>query len=685
MTRTAAHHESEVVGLDVRIAQVVMDHRRLFVVAVHLAMIAASNYLAIWLRFDGLVPPDLVVRARGILPSLILIRAVTFIPFRLYQGLWRYTSIRDARNIVGAVTTSSVLFLLFVRLMFGGYVYPRSVYVVDAVLLVCFIVGVRSVRRLARELNRPEHGRRVLVFGAGDAGEMIVRDMQRSAFYNGEPIGFVDDDPNKVGQRIHGLPVLGTRADISAIIESNTPDEVLIAIPAASPTVVRAIVTVLEPCKLPIKTLPNLRDVLDGKVSVNQIRELAIEDLLPRAPVGLDQTPVRNLIAGRSVMVTGAGGSIGSELCRQILSFGPSALVLFERCENSLFAIENDLRGRLQNGTRVTPRSTVRAVLGDMTDRQRVNAAMAAHRPDIVFHAAAHKHVPLMEANPCEAVKNNVAGTWVLARAAIRHGVSRFVMISTDKAVNPTSVMGATKRVGELIVQAMANGGHANGTRFGVVRFGNVLGSNGSVIPRFLDQIKAGGPVTVTHPEIRRFFMLIPEAVLLVLQAATVCESGDVLVLDMGEQIKVLDLARSLIRLSGFIPEEDIPIVFTGLRPGEKLYEELLGSAEDPDPSGIEKITRIRRRSIPDLSHMERRVMELTRVARDGDAAATLARLREIVPSYDPGALPAEAAPASLHTSTDSGQAVFRRISAQTPRQLGLSYDVYAVPTGRRV
>ena len=469
-----------------------------------------------------------------------------------------------------------------------------------------------------------------MIFGAGDAGEMIVRDMKRRAFYNGEPIGFVDDDRRKVGQRIHGLAVLGTRHDLPAILERHRPDDVLIAIPTAEAATIRGIVKALEPFKLSIKTLPNLRDVMDGKVSVSQIRELAIEDLLPRAPVGLDPEPVRHLIAGQTVLVTGAGGSIGSELCRQILSFGPRSLVLFERYENSLFAIENDLRDR-------GSACEIHAVVGDMTDRRRVDTVMAAHRPGIVFHAAAHKHVPLMESSPCEAVKNNVGGTWVLARAAVRHGVSRFVMISTDKAVNPTSVMGATKRVCEIIVQGLADGAGANGTRFSVVRFGNVLGSNGSVIPRFIAQIKTGGPVTVTHPDIRRFFMLIPEAVELVLHAATLGEAGEVMVLDMGEQIKVLDVARHLIRLSGYVPDEDVQIVFSGLRPGEKLFEELQADAENAEPSGVEKIVRIRRATTPDPGVVERQVLGLSRAARRGDAVRTLALLNQMVPTYRPG------------------------------------------------
>jgi FlaA1/EpsC-like NDP-sugar epimerase len=614
-------------GRTARALEMLMAYRRPIVVAIHLALIVVSNYLAMWLRFDGVVPPSLAAEARHLLPTLVVVRGVTFIPFRLYEGLWRYTGIRDARNIVAAVATSSALLFAVVWLTCGTYVYPRSVYIIDAVLLVGFLAGIRTARRLARELGRVEHGRRVLVYGAGDAGEMIVRDMQRRSAYHGAPIGFVDDDTAKVGQRIHGLPVLGTRESLAGIVERVRPDDVLLAMPTADAATIRAIVKALEPFKLAIKTLPSLRDIVDGRVSVTQIRELVIEDLLPRAPVGLDPEPVRSLVGGQAVLVTGAGGSIGSELCRQILSFGPRSLVLFDRYENGLFVIENDLRDR--GGA-----CDIHAVIGDMTDRRRVDEVMAAHRPDIVFHAAAHKHVPLMESNPCEAVKNNVGGTMVLTRAAVRHGVARFVMISTDKAVNPTSVMGATKRVGELIVQAMADGGLANGTRFGVVRFGNVLGSNGSVVPRFVEQIKAGGPVTVTHPDIRRFFMLIPEAVHLVLHAAAQAEGGEIYVLDMGEQIKVVDVARNLIRLSGFVPEDDIPIVFTGLRPGEKLSEELVEVAEESEPSGIDKIVRIRRAAPPDLSGVERLVRSLVLEASRGDVAATLGLLRETVPTY---------------------------------------------------
>jgi FlaA1/EpsC-like NDP-sugar epimerase len=466
----------------------------------------------------------------------------------------------------------------------------------------------------------------VLIIGAGDAGEMIVRDMLHNPANEYQPVGFVDDDPGKRGERIHGVPVVGGRADLARIIEQTRVDDVLIAMPSAPASVVRDVVRALQPFHVTINTLPNLREIISGKVHVEQIRKLAIEDLLARPPVGLDPAPVRSLIAGQPVMVTGAGGSIGSELCRQIAAFGPKTLLLFERYENSLFAVTNELQDRW-------PHLDIRPVVGDVGDSCRLSAVFAAAAPRIVFHAAAHKHVPLMELSPGEAIKNNVFGTQQLVDAACRHGVERFILISTDKAVNPTSVMGVSKRVAEMIVQAK------NGTcqtACATVRFGNVLGSNGSVVPRFLEQIKAGGPVTVTHPEMRRYFMLIPEAVQLVMHAAAMAKGGEVFVLDMGEQMKVLDMAKTLIRLSGFVPDEDIPITFTGLRPGEKLYEELVGNHESVEPSGVEKITKIRRDHPPDPTQLDAHVADLVRLADDPNPAPLLSALRAIVPTYKP-------------------------------------------------
>jgi FlaA1/EpsC-like NDP-sugar epimerase len=579
--------------------------QRPLAVAVQLALVIASNRVAFLLRFDGDVPPFGDEAFWQMLPWLVAVRAFVFVPFRLYEGVWRYTSLYDLQALVGGIGVSSGLFFLLTHSPLGPPIYPRSVFIVDAVLLMLSLGAVRMSKRLLAELPRRHPGKRVLIFGAGDAGELIVRDMKTSASYGYHPIGFVDDDKSKVGLRIHGVLVVGTRADLPSILRRYRPEEVLLAIPHADPVAIRAVVRALEQFKVPIKTLPALRDMIDGKIALSEIRNLSVEDLLARAPVGLDPAPLKYLIGGRRVMVTGAGGSIGSELCRQITRLKPASLVMFERYENSLHAIRMELEDAHQ-------RFGLHPVVGDVTDPIRVEEVMRQFEPEIVFHAAAHKHVPLMEENPCEAIKNNVRGTRLLAQAAEECGVDRFILISTDKAVNPTSVMGASKRVGELIVRARSAG---SGTSFSVVRFGNVLASNGSVVPRFLEQIKKGGPVTITHPEIRRFFMLIPEAVQLVLHAASQADTGATYVLEMGEQVKLLDMARDLIRLSGFVPESDIAIEFVGLRPGEKLYEELVAVDEEVGPSSIEKILRVTSRTPPRADLLD----VVTRL--EGDAA----------------------------------------------------------------
>lgn len=602
----------------------VLKHRRPLSVLFHLALIALSSYGAIWLRFDGRIPEQYWQSWLRALPWLLLVRTLTFGWFRLYQGLWRYSDIWDLRSIISAVALSSLAHYLLIRSAFGWTSYPRAVFIIDALLLILAMGGVRLGRRIYHEPSYVDRGKRVLVFGAGDAGEMIVRDMKNNEYYGYQPIGFVDDDPQKVGARIHGVPVLGTRQELTAIIETHRPHEVVVAMPSAGAAIVRDVVRALEPYRVPIKTLPNLRDIIDGRLLVSQIRSLKIEDLLARAPVGLDTAPLERLVKGKRVLVTGAGGSIGSELCYQIARLEPETLTLYDRYENGLFAVANNLASR-------SGECVVHALVGDVTDRRRLDAVMSAGRPAIVFHAAAHKHVPLMEGNPCEAVKNNVYGTRTMMEAAARHEVERFVLISTDKAVNPTSVMGTTKRVAELLVQAMNRQGR---TVYLAVRFGNVLASNGSVVPTFLEQIKAGGPVTVTHPDMRRYFMLIPEAVQLVLHAAALAEAGAVYVLEMGDQVKLVDMARNLIRLSGFVPDKEIPIVFTGLRPGEKLFEELVGDDERSEPSGVEKILRVRPGTPARMDQLSVQVAELERLAVDGDIAGTLHQLGSIVPSF---------------------------------------------------
>jgi FlaA1/EpsC-like NDP-sugar epimerase len=605
------------------VSRLVYRYRRVPIVLLHMGLVLLANYLGFLLRFGGQLTPEASGWFLDGLPWLVAIRMLIFIPFRLYEGLWRYTGIWDLRNIVGAVTLGTLAFYSWARWGLGLVGYPATALVVDSLLLIFFTGGVRLVRRAHRGVSRLIPEKRVLVYGAGDAGEMIVRDMRNHGFYEYEPMGFIDDNPTKVGRRIHGVKVLGTRAALAHVMATEKIDMVLIAVPRAEPETIRSIVRALEPFKVPIQTLPNLRELLNGRVSVSQIRRLSVEDLLARAPVELDVEPVRDLVAGKRVLITGAGGSIGSELSRQIGALEPAGLVLLDRYENGLHALMIESRWHQHA-------YPVRVVVGDVANAIQMTALLAAHRPEIVFHAAAHKHVPLMEWNACEAVKNNVRGTRIMAETAQRFGVDRFVLISTDKAVNPVSVMGATKRVAEMLVQGMSDGRGV----CSAVRFGNVLASNGSVVPQFVEQIERGGPVTVTHPEVRRYFMLISEAVHLVLQAAALAKGGDIFVLEMGEQILVLDLARNLIRLSGLVPDQDLAITFTGLRPGEKLSEELVGGDEVSEPTAASGILRVQLSTPPDWSKLLRQVKELEQVAETGGEAAVIAKLCEVVPTY---------------------------------------------------
>jgi len=612
--------------------ELLLHLRRVLLLGFQLMLVMVANRLAFTLRFDSDVPGWALAAFWQMLPWLVAIRSLTFFPFRLYEGLWRYTSFYDLKALIGGIAVSTVAFYTVANSPIGPETYPRSIYIIDATLLLLMLGGARMARRVFVEYAAIRPGKRVLMFGAGDAAERIVRDMKATRDTPYQPIGFVDDDPAKVGRRMHGIPVLGTRKDVPWILRQYRPDEVLIAIPSATASVVRDIVRVFAPFKVPIKTLPNLQDIIGGKIEVAQIRSLSLEDLLPRSPVGLDAEPVKRLIAGRRIMVTGAGGSIGSELCRQIARLKPASLVMFERYENSLHEIWLELNdGR--------PSFDMYAIVGDVTDETRVGDVLLTYRPEIIFHAAAHKHVPLMQDNPCEAIKNNVRGTRVIAAASERCGVERFIMISTDKAVNPTSVMGASKQLAELLIQLHAE---KSCTAFSIVRFGNVLGSNGSVVPRFMDQIKKGGPVTVTHPEMRRFFMLIPEAVQLVMHAASHAERGSTYVLDMGHQVKLVDMAYDMIRLSGFASNE-IKVEFTGLRPGEKLSEELVGADEEVSPGKVDKIQCVRRR-YPPPADLPDRVADIEKEAARGNSGAVVAMLIELtglsVPQQSRNAVP---------------------------------------------
>ena len=637
------------------------------VIAVHLILIGVANYLAFWLRFDGNIPDWAFEIFVQTLPFLVVILMLIFVPFRLYQGMWQYTSIWDLKNIVASSIVGMAVFYFAVRWGVGLERYPRSIYMLDTILLIGLLGGARLSRRVYRELGRSDPETRVVIYGAGDAGEDLVMALKNSPTHGYKPIGFIDDYPRKAGLCIHGMRVLGGRQNLDRIMAQVAPHTVLLAMPSAKPSTMRDLVKLLEPHKVRIQTVPDLRSILEGQVEITQIRNLAVEDLLERAPIGLDVTPLRQLIKGNAIMVTGAGGSIGSELCRQIAALDPSNLVLFERYENSLYAIHNELLGRKQ-GILLSP------VVGDVKDQILVESVLKEFRPTIIFHAAAHKHVPLMELSPCEAVKNNVGGTRTLVQAADRYAVEKVIMISTDKAVNPTSIMGTTKRVAELIVQSM--GGRSR-TSFVIVRFGNVLGSNGSVVPRFLEQIKAGGPVTVTHPEMRRFFMLIPEAVQLVLHAAVLGKSGAIYVLEMGEQVKVVDLARNLIRLAGLTPDDDIPITFVGLRPGEKLYEELVGPDETIELSPMEKILRVSSQFHWNYDKLAQLVGALEWHAGLQENNSVIDLLCELIPAFKPAGThtirEAEREPANESLRRVIEESVTRPVGATEPQAHGLA------------
>lgn len=607
-----------------RITTTILQWRRPLIVMLDIGLIVLANYLAFWLRFDGAISPEEYERFMKTLPWLVGIRGVAFAVFRLNEGLWRYLSIWDLKNIVTGVLVSTIAFYCVVHWGVGMSEYPRSVFIIDSILLIGFVTGVRLPRRLLREQVVYRNKKKVLIVGAGDAGERIVREMRTRSSYRYQPVGFVDDKASLLNQRIHGVKVLGPLKELSKVIAEHKPEEVVLAMPGANPSLLRQIIAELEASKVAIKTLPGLKDLLVDKSAISQIRSVSLDDLLDRAPIHLETGLLQGMVAGKCVLITGAGGSIGSELARQISALRPHTLILYERHENSLYLIAKQLE---DGGCS----SFVRPVIGDVTDVRRLSLVMKQYRPNIMFHAAAHKHVPLVELNVSEALKNNCMGTRIACEAAHRFGVERFVLISTDKAVNPSSVMGATKRVAELIVQDMAQ--HSS-TRFLTVRFGNVLGSSGSVLLRFKEQIEIGGPVTVTHPEIRRYFMLIPEAVHLVLQAASLGAQGAIYVLDMGEQIRVLDLARNLIRLSGFVPGQEIAIRFVGLRPGEKLHEELVGEDEITEPAAIDKILRIQTSFPLALEAFREKERVLEAAAHVDNAEWALEQLQDIVPTF---------------------------------------------------
>lgn len=556
---------------------------RRFAIVAHDILVVAAAWLLVYLaRFDFSITPAGWGSFWRSLPFVLFGQGAVLWYYGLYRGIWRFSSILDAWNIVraavlGALTIALLLFL-FNRL--DGV--PRTVLAAYPVCLILLLGGPRLFYRVWREygLGLFSHGdsKRVLVLGAGRAGETLARDMRRDAHY--EPVAFLDDQLGLLGSKLHGVPVIGTIDQLPEVVAELKVDLVIIAMPSANNADMRRIVEICEHCGVPFRTLPRFHDLSSGEASVAELREVNIEDLLGRDTVILDWRRIGGCALGRTVLISGAGGSIGSELCRQIARLKPTALVLFESNECNLFYIEGELRAKY-------PDLVVRAFLGDVRDAGAVTRAFEKYRPDMVFHAAAYKHVPMLEFNLREAVRNNVIGTQIMAQAANRYGCRTFVMISTDKAVNPSNVMGATKRLAELCCQAQSR---RSQTRFITVRFGNVLGSAGSVVPLFQEQIRAGGPVTVTHPDITRYFMTIPEAAQLIMQAAAMGEGGDTFVLDMGEPVRITYLAEQMIRLSGKTPGKDIQIVYTSLRPGEKLEEELFHQDEERIQTGHSKL-----------------------------------------------------------------------------------------------
>jgi len=564
--------------------ELLLRYRRPLVVLAHVLIWSLAFVGGYLIRFDFTIPEQyLSLPVLGWLGVLVAFRLMAYAYFGLFRGMWKYTGQRDLIDIAKATSASTAAWALLL-LFLGMRIYvPRSVVVAEFMLTFALVGGVRFANRTFAQATRSIHGapgRRMLIVGAGDAGESLLREALRNMNDRVQVVGFLDDNPLKQKAQIHGVPVLGTVDDARAILAEQEIAEVVIATPAATGKQMRRILDHVRRPGVVVRTLPSIEHLIDGRVTINQLREVNIEDLLGRDPVELDMRQISDMIRNEVILVTGAGGSIGSELCRQVCRFQPRALVLVEQAENALYHVHRELRGRW-------PDVDIRPRIADITDRVRLDAVFRECEPRLVLHAAAHKHVPMMEWNPTEAVKNNIGGTRTLADLAHDHDCRRFVMISTDKAVNPTSVMGCTKRIAELYVQAQAQ---RSQTRFATVRFGNVLGSNGSVIPLFQGQIAKGGPVTVTHPDMQRYFMTIPEASQLVLQAGAIAKSGEVYVLDMGEPVKIVTLAEDLIRLSGLEPGEDIEITFTGTRPGEKLFEELSWDEENAEKTTHAKI-----------------------------------------------------------------------------------------------
>jgi FlaA1/EpsC-like NDP-sugar epimerase len=571
------------------------------------------------LRFEGRVEPEYWASFWLFLPLILAAHLGMNMAFRLYGHMWRYASAEEARRVIGAVAAAGTIVILASEVLGQRIrILPLSVTVFGPALALLAFVGIRFQSRLFAFRRRVEGAeqKRVLVVGAGDAGEMVLKDIVRNRGLGLEPVGLIDDDPRKLRRTIHGVRVLGGRAEIPDLVAKLGVDQVILAVPSAPGDVVRDVVACCEQAEVVLRVLPSVRDIVGGRVSVRDVRDLRIDDFLGRDPVETDLEQVRGILQGKRVLITGAGGSIGSEICHQVASFQPASLMLLDHDETHLYDVSKSFR----NG------EIPQLLLGDIRNRERMFALFARHRPEVVFHAAAHKHVPFLESHPEEAVLTNVIGTANVADASLATGVERLVLISTDKAIRPASVMGASKWLAEQILWSLQG---QNGCRFSAVRFGNVLGSRGSVIPTFFRQIARGEPLTITDPEMARYFMSVREAVQLVLQAASLSAGGEVFTLAMGEPVTILDLARRIIRLSGRVPDKDVAISIVGPRPGEKLVEEIVDLSEESVPSDHPSLF-VFRPTPPQPSKLRRALREVEALAQDGRADELSIRIKEL-------------------------------------------------------
>jgi FlaA1/EpsC-like NDP-sugar epimerase len=594
-------------------------------------LIIASVFGSFALRLElGRVFVFYLPQAITMIVVALLVKPVVYYLFGLYSRVWAYASIRELKIITAAVSIASAIVALIIILLTSLQYYqgfPRSVLAIDWLLSLLAVGGLRFTMRLLAEnrsgdISIQVRAKRIMIVGAGDAGALVVREMQKNPQLNLHPVCFVDDDLSKQKQRIHDVPVEGTLEDLARVLDIWFIQEVIIAIPSAPGGVVRQVIDVCREKEVPFRTMPGIYELIGGKINVGRLREVEITDLLRRASVEIDTTLIGSNLSGKRILITGAGGSIGRELCRQISRWGPESLILLGHGENTIFETLIDLENNF-------PSLPVHPVVADIRNLDRLSNVIDHFHPQLVFHAAAHKHVPLMEINVEEAVTNNVIGTRNVVEAALNSGVERLVMISTDKAIRPTSIMGSTKRMAEMLILDAA---HRSGRPYSVVRFGNVLGSRGSVIPLFKQQIANGGPITITHPDMQRFFMTIPEAVHLVLQASAMGQGGEVFILRMGEQVKISQLADDLIHLSGLEPEKDIEIVFTGIRPGEKLSEELWDQWATFEPTAHSDIVQLVDEDLLSRDELRQTVSELAFLAGEGEVDAIIRILDETIP-----------------------------------------------------